>query len=66
VAGTALAGGFNGGGPTASVVSPASMSVNLSMTGLQPLTQFAIARDPVFQAVIRETLIVAQSQGFRR
>lgn len=46
-------------------VGPASFSVNMNMGGLQPLTAFAISRDPGFQQVIREAILVAGSQGFK-
>jgi len=49
----------------AKVMGPASMSMNMNMSGVQPLTAFAIARDPGFQQAIRETLIVAVAQGFK-
>lgn len=46
-------------------VGPAQMSLNMNMGGLQPLTVFAISRDPAFQQVIREAILVAGSQGFK-
>lgn len=48
------------------VVGPAQINMNMNMSKLQPLTAFAIAKDPGFQQVIRESILVASSQGFNR
>lgn len=62
---TGVIGGQEGGHYDPSVVAPAQMSLNMNMSGLQPLTAFAIARDPNFQQVIRESILVAAAQGFK-
>jgi hypothetical protein len=37
----------------------------LDFSGIAPLTAFAVARDPEFQRVLREGIIVSHGQGFR-
>lgn len=50
------------GGAKVGAVGPAQF--NFKMSGLQPMTAYAVARDPAFQQVLREGVLVAQSQGF--
>jgi len=63
--GSSLGGLVKAGGSSQKLVGPVSMTGSLNMSGLQPLTAFAIARDPGFQQVIREAILVAGSQGFK-
>jgi len=49
----------------ARLVGPATMQMNMNMSGLQPLTVFALSRDPAWQQAFRETQLVATQQGFR-
>lgn len=44
-------------------VGPASMQ--LSLGTLQPMTTWAVARDPAFQQLLREGVLVSRAQGFR-
>lgn len=60
----AAAGAVGGGGKfSGNVVAPASMS--LQLPPMQPLTAFALARDPGWQAALREGLVVASAAGFK-
>jgi hypothetical protein len=52
-------------GKVSGQVVPANLGLSMNMGGLQPLTVFAISRDPGFQQVIRESILVAASQGFK-
>lgn len=46
-------------------VGPAQFHGTMQMSGLQPVTAYFVARDPAFQQLLREGILVAGAEGFR-